>query len=144
MGNCKMETEHMAILAMDLFSHLKQPVVAHCTAGPLHPSTVADAGNVPYCAVSIRTYLTEGRYIIVPDPAFLALGWVTWPFTLGAGPMFTETEVLRSSPSPKDFPPTSPPLPLPSGTLPHSIAVRSVHYTTLPYYPPSQSQTSIL
>ncbi|UQC87995.1 uncharacterized protein CLUP02_13517 [Colletotrichum lupini] len=62
---------------------LTAPLMVRCTP----PPSPAQHRQV------LRTYLKEGRYfVIAPDPAFLALGWVTWPFTLGAGPLFTETE----------------------------------------------------
>ncbi|KAK1455065.1 hypothetical protein CMEL01_03825 [Colletotrichum melonis] len=62
---------------------LTAPLMVRCTP----PPSPAQRRQV------LRTYLKEGRYfVIAPDPAFLALGWVTWPFTLGAGPLFTETE----------------------------------------------------
>ncbi|KAK1458852.1 hypothetical protein CCUS01_09106 [Colletotrichum cuscutae] len=108
---------------------LTAPLMVRCTP----PPSPAQRRQV------LRTYLKEGRYfVIAPDPAFLALGWVTWPFTLGAGPLFTETEVLPSFSPPNELPPTSPSSPplwhitsLDSRT-PYLPYLLSVHYHRLP------------
>ncbi|KAK1510703.1 hypothetical protein CTAM01_01276 [Colletotrichum tamarilloi] len=108
---------------------LTAPLMVRCTP----PPSPAQHRQV------LRTYLEEGRYfVIAPDPAFLALGWVTWPFTLGAGPLFTETEVLPRFSPPNELSPTSPSSPplwhitsLYSRT-PHLRYLLSVHYHRLP------------
>ncbi|KAK1702903.1 hypothetical protein BDP67DRAFT_571801 [Colletotrichum lupini] len=77
----------------------------------------------------LRTYLKEGRYfVIAPDPAFLALGWVTWPFTLGAGPLFTETEYHRL---PLPIPDLYPLNPAENSPMSHLIPKNGIIYLTL-------------